>query len=559
MNIQLELLQRTTGFKPSESLQEPRIWVRELRVYRMLAPGTANLLRAIKLRRGLNILWAKPRRRAANGQGYVGGVSGHGTGKTTFCRFVRHLLGEGSFGNDEQRARLRDVFPEGWIVGEVFLAGTPWIVCRPFKVGPASHVYRNRTLDTLFTDEDGREPFKAYEAELTRVLAEPLPVTTFATSPTPIEWTHLLQWLTRDQECRFSGLAELRHPESDSHAPDMGAEDRHFLFRAVLGLIDTAEQAELEKNKTYLKHKNDAEKDAPLLRFRGDSACERLRNEHPDFRADLAGADFLQAVADEWTSRAQATAARLKAFEPSTASKQARTDAVIARSALETAEKRERALRGQLLTFEQQLRQLRHEPTDEADEALAAWVKEAAAKNDDRMCGHTLAEAIEHECPLAAGRKLPIERREEPPLDTAATIERIVARQTEARAQWERARGLVASRHAAVMRADEVLRKETESDDRLRSDLSRKLAEEGGIVAEAKRAKADKTESDRLAASTTEWESKIRACCARRTSSHGETPRTRSVSTHTTASSSHRSTTTSSTKALFRSPTMARC
>lgn len=509
MNTQLELLQRTTGFKPSESLQEPRIWVRELRVYRVFAPGSANLLRRVSLRRGLNILWARPRRRLADGQGYAGGISGHGTGKTTFCRFIRHILGEGTFGNDEQRARLRDTFPEGWLVGEVMLDGTPWIVCRPFKIGAAPYVYRNRTLDALFSSEDGRESFKTYENELTRLLAEPLPVASFATSPTPIEWPHLLQWLTRDQECRFSGLVELRHSDSDSHAPDMNVDDRHFLLRAVLGLIDTNEQAELERNQIYLKQKNEAEKNAPLLRFRGDSVYERLRAARPDFRADLAGADFLQAIADEWTSRAKATAKQLETFEPSPGLKQARTDWVIARSALQTAEKREHAIRGQLLVLDQQLRQLRHEPSADADAVLTAWFKEREA-DADAMCGHTLASAIEHECPLAIGRKLPIEKPQPSPLDTAADIDRVSAQQAVATAQMERVRLLVATRRTAVAKADEALQVATAADDTLRAEFSRKLAEEEGIATEAKRAHADKQESDRLAISVTDWETKIR-------------------------------------------------
>lgn len=509
MNTQLELLQRTTGFKPSESLQEPRIWVRELRVYRVLAPGSTNLLRRIPLRRGLNILWARPRRRLANGQGYASGVSGHGTGKTTFCRFIRHLLGEGSFGNDDQRLRLRETFPEGWLVGEVVLDGIPWTVCRPFKIGAAPYVYRNRTLDALFSGDDGRESFKTYENELTRLLAEPLPVASFATAPTPIEWPHLLQWLTRDQECRFSGLVELRHSDSDSHAPDMNVDDRHFLLRAVLGLIDTNEQAELEKNQSYLKHKNDAEKNAPLLRFRGDSVCERLRSARPDFRADLSGADFLQAVADEWTSRAKASTKQLEKFEPSAALKQARTDWVIARSALQTAEKREHAIRGQLLALDQQLRQLRDEPSADADAALAAWFKEREA-DTDAMCGHTLAAAIEHECPLAIGRKLPVEKPPASPLDTTAEIKRVTAQQAEATAQLERAQLLIAARRAAVTKADEALQKTTAADDTLRAEISRQLAEEEGIAAEAKRAHADKKESDRLATSVADWETKIR-------------------------------------------------
>src|SRR5205823_3385154 len=104
-----------------------------------------------------------------------------------------YLLGESAFGNDEQRSRLREVFPEGWIVGEVHLEGTPWLICRPFRVGPPHLAYRNRTIESLFTTEDGRESFDAFRQELTRLLAEPLPVATFATAPTAIEWPHLMQ------------------------------------------------------------------------------------------------------------------------------------------------------------------------------------------------------------------------------------------------------------------------------------------------------------------------------------------------------------------------------
>ncbi|ATC64805.1 hypothetical protein CMV30_12975 [Nibricoccus aquaticus] len=486
-------------------MQEPRIWVRELRIYRVLAPGTSNLLRGIRLRRGLNILWAKPRQRAANGQGYTGGVSGHGTGKTTFCRFIRYVLGEGSFGNDEQRARLRDTFPEGWVVGEVILDGTPWLVCRPFKVGPASYAYRNRTIDTLFASDEGRENFKTYESELTGVLAEPLPVATFATAPTPIEWPHVLQWLTRDQECRFSGLAELRHSDSDSHAPDMVAEDRHFLFRAVLGLIDTAEQSELENNKGLLKRKNEAERDAPLLRFRGDSVYDRLRAQFPDFRTDVAGADFLQAVVTEWRSRAKATEALLKNFEPTPALKTARDNFVIARSAFDVTEGQEKSVQGKIRYFEQQLRQLRGEQSA-AD--LAKWIRE----NDPDaglLCGHTLAAAIEHECPLALGRTLPIEHKKAA-LDTGPTIEKVSAEKTLAETQLQRVRLLLSTRRQGLKDSEQALRKETAIYDEARAALSRQFVNEESIANEAERARSDKTESDRLEKSVADLEQKIR-------------------------------------------------
>lgn len=339
-----------------------------------------------------------------DGQGKAAAVSGHGTGKTTFCRFLRYILGEATFGNDEQRARLREAFPEGWIVGDISLDGVPWIVCRPFKVGPASYAYRNRRINTLFETGDGKVQFDDYRSELTRVLAEPLPVTTFATAPIPIEWPHLLQWLTRDQECRFSGLAELRHSLSESHAPDMMAEDRHFLFRAVLGLIDTAEQSELEINKNLVRRKQDAERNAPLLRFRGDSVYQRFRKQFPDFREDLEGVDFLDAVNGEWKDRAQATESLMKTLQSPPALTKSVDDVIVARSAIVASERQQKDLQGRVRYHEQQLKQLRGEQTEED---LAAWVQENV---DDYSltCGHSLAAAIEHECPLAVGRKLPI-------------------------------------------------------------------------------------------------------------------------------------------------------
>jgi hypothetical protein len=373
MLTQPELFPRTSGFKPSPSLKEPRLWVAELRVYRVLAPGSGNLLREIHLKPGLNILWAKPRARLADGVGYAPGVSGHGTGKTTFCRFIRYVLGESTFGNDEQRSRLRDAFPEGWVVGEVWLDGTPWLVCRPFKVGPASYAFRDSRMADLFLRDDGKMTMDEYRAELTGVLVEPLPVATFASSPTPIEWGHLLQWLTRDQECRFSGLAELRHASSESQAPDMMAEDRHFLFRAVLGLIDTAEQSELEINRKLLRKKQEAERDAPLLRYRSESISKRLHAQLAGYRGDLEGAAWLDTVATDWDSRARATASQLNRLESSVALKAALDATVIARSAVAVSERQKRGLEGQIAYFEQRLKVYRGEKT-EAD--VAAWVKE---------------------------------------------------------------------------------------------------------------------------------------------------------------------------------------
>jgi hypothetical protein len=516
MITQPELFPRTSGFKPSPSLQEPRLWVAELRVFQTLAPGDINLLRKIALKPGLNILWAKPRARLADGVGFAPGVSGHGTGKTTFCRFIRYILGESTFGNDDQRSRLRDKFPEGWVVGEVWLDGTPWLVCRPFKVGPASYAYRNRRMTDLFAGDEGKSTMDDYRAELTRILVEPLPVATFATSPTPIEWGHLLQWLTRDQECRFSGLAELRHPTSESHAPDMMAEDRHFLFRAVLGLIDTAEQSELETNKKLLRKKQDAERDEPLLRYRSDSIYKRIHDKLTDYRTDLEGSAWLDAVATDWDSRAHATAAQLNHLESSPEQKTALDAAVIARSAVSVLERQKRGLESQIGYFEQQIKMYRGEQS-EAD--VATWVKahtQDVDHHDDLLCGNTLAAAIEHMCPLVADRKLPIERPQIT-LDTRPLVEQIGANIARAEADKARVRAQLTRLETSLDEqrrnlgaANAKLAEETAKQEQRRGTLALQLAAERALADEARRAHTDRVEADNLDGSLAELDLNIR-------------------------------------------------
>ena len=247
MNSQPELFSTTgQGFHPDAGKTEPCVWVRELLLLREFKPGKEHVIRRISLRPGLNILWARPRRGGERPRLGEPGVFGHASGKTTFCRLLRHVLGEQHFGNEDLRQRIRNRFNSGWVVGEVMLSGEPWLVCRPVAVGPHPFVVRNAPVSKLFDEGLRREPLQTYLDELNRLVMEPLPVATFATSPDPIEWPHLLQWLARDQECRFAALTDFRHSSSNSDSPDMEVEDRHFLFRAVVGLVETAEQEELE-------------------------------------------------------------------------------------------------------------------------------------------------------------------------------------------------------------------------------------------------------------------------------------------------------------------------
>ena len=503
---QEELFPLPSGFHPNPEQTEPLLWVRELRIYRVVSPVETNLLRRIALHPGLNILWAKPRDRTSPMQRRAPGVSGHATGKTTFCRFLRYLLGESAFGNDEQRARLRDVFPDGAVVGEVHLAGTPWLICRPFRVGGSPHLaYRNRTIESLFSESDeGRTTFEDYRQELTRLLAEPLPVATFATTPAAIEWPHVIQWVARDQECRFAGLAELRHSSSDSQSPNMVTEDIHFLFRAALGLIDTTEQQELETNKELLKRKQDAERDAPLFRFRGDSAHDRLRKRLPDFRTDVTGADFLDAVTKEWASRTKASETELQTMKEPGAVKAAQEGFLDARDSFRRAEHRQKEISAGVELIDQQVKQLRG---DISKDQLDTWLK--ANVPSERECGHSLAEAIEWECPLAVGRKLPIENKAQE-IPMAEIIEQLEQRRAKEVARLDQAKAQVSRCELLLSTATVTLRRETEVYDRVRGELARQRAEDLALAVEAKRAYDDKTEADRLDGSIKDLEKDIR-------------------------------------------------
>ncbi len=82
--------------------REPRVWVSRLVIWEK--PG--EILREVRLRRGLNVIWSPDpgANRAALGQD---AGSGHGAGKTLFCRLLRYCLGEDSFSNDETAAEHR--------------------------------------------------------------------------------------------------------------------------------------------------------------------------------------------------------------------------------------------------------------------------------------------------------------------------------------------------------------------------------------------------------------------------------------------------------------------
>jgi hypothetical protein len=415
MNDQPELFPTAgAGFRPDFSRTEPLVWARELLVLREFKPGEEHVVRRINLRPGLNILWARPRVSGERPRLGEAGVFGHASGKTTFCRLLRHILGEDHFGNDDLRSRIRDKFYGGWVVGEVMLDGKPWLVCRPIAVGPHPFVVRDAPVSKLFDEGLNREPLQVYLDELNRLVMEPLPVATFATSPDPIEWPHLVQWLSRDQECRFAGLTDFRHPSSSSDSPEMDVEDRHFLFRAMVGLINTAEQEELERNKTLVAQKQSAEKRAPLLRHQAKVAYDRLRAQLPEQHTDLMGELFLEAVRKSSENEELGVTRRINALGETPELKAARKLLATAQANKQAAENRAKEIAEAVEGVEKELQVLRGELPQKA---LDDYWK--SKNSSEKMCLEPLARAIAVGCPLAMDKKLP-----EEPGKAAVKIER---------------------------------------------------------------------------------------------------------------------------------------
>jgi hypothetical protein len=263
---------------PDPDRTEPAFWIRELGVFKALKEGLENEVRRITLRRGLNILWAKPEDEHGPVRLYEPGLSGHASGKTTFCRMVRHILGERHFANDLVTRGVRERFEGGWILGEVFIESDLWLVGRPFTLGAHPFCVRGCTIDEYLKTKPSHELFQVFLSELDRATVKELTVKILPKSGETVHWLHLLQWLSRDQECRFIQLTDWRSKLSKSEAPDIPIEDQHSLMRSVVGVLSEEERKEIENNAKLNRQKEVATTDVPILQSQARTDHERLES-----------------------------------------------------------------------------------------------------------------------------------------------------------------------------------------------------------------------------------------------------------------------------------------
>ena len=222
--------------KPLVDRDEPEIWFRELRILDELSADPAKERRRIVLHRGFNILWAAPEDPDTEQGLYRDGLAGHASGKTLFCRILRHLLGEKPFGTAAQRSGIASNFLTLWAVGSVRVGKTSWIVGRPLAAAGVEFAVQAESIDAVLSG--GVAP----EGGFTEFLDQVRAIGSAVDALYPEEgWRHLLPWLTRDQEARFSSLAAWREASSEGDNPLTKVIERHQLMRAVLGLLDLRE------------------------------------------------------------------------------------------------------------------------------------------------------------------------------------------------------------------------------------------------------------------------------------------------------------------------------
>ncbi|MCK9588862.1 MAG: hypothetical protein WC076_06545 [Terrimicrobiaceae bacterium] len=222
---------------PNPVRVEPLIWFREVRLVEELSKEGVEH-RRIVLHRGLNILWAEPENPDTEQGLYRDGLAGHASGKTLFCRLLRHILGESPFGTQAQRNGIASNFLSLWVIASVRVNQESWVVGRPLAASGTEFAIRAETIDEVLAGEPPTGGFKEFSTAVKTSAG------TVADNLHPGEgWRHLLPWLTRDQEARFASLAGWREAASEGDNPQTKVSERHILMRAVLDLLDLREPA----------------------------------------------------------------------------------------------------------------------------------------------------------------------------------------------------------------------------------------------------------------------------------------------------------------------------
>ena len=289
---------------------EPRLWVRRIAIWS--APGV--LLREVRLRPGLNVLWAPDPADQGGVTESVSGV-GHGSGKTLFCRLLRYCLGEDRFAQDEQRERVAHAFPEGEVGAEVIVDGIPWAVVRPIGTGRRHVAVRDAALDQV----ERERPEPTGVAPLLDAIAASLrhgDLLPFLPVDRPRDvWLLALAWLSRDQECRFDKLLDWRSADSGSGSPACNRSAQRLLdtLRALIDAVEPEEQTLREEIRALEAERDDARGEASRRELEAERLLSKLTAE---LDAALKDPPFARMAVEPLREAAKANVNRLAGTGP---------------------------------------------------------------------------------------------------------------------------------------------------------------------------------------------------------------------------------------------------
>ncbi len=260
-------------FKPSDERKAPLFWAEEFRVYRSFDPKTKQC--EYTLRPGLNILWANP------GPGkkalYEKGVRGHAAGKTTFCRFLRFILGEQNYGTSAFKQSLLGTFPTAILTAKVWLDDKPWVICKSFGLMEKRDMaFRGESIEQVFSPPAITIKSSEFSDKLGELVTKPLTARSLPYG-SHLTWRYVLPWLSRDQECRLAHLLEWRDPSTESNRPDMTIADACYIVRSVMGLISKDEEDAQAEHRKLLNTSKDLETKVPLLKHEAGQALKKVQ------------------------------------------------------------------------------------------------------------------------------------------------------------------------------------------------------------------------------------------------------------------------------------------
>lgn len=379
--------------KPETVITEPLVWFEELHLLKRLGVGEdeENCVRRFKLRRGLNILWAEPED-ADEGAGlYKDGIAGHATGKTLFCRILRHLLGEPNYGTEELQEHVSEVFLELWAIAKIRLNGVTWIVGRPLAGPGGDFAIEEGSIEYVFEAAPSFSGYKRFTDTLEKVCGEPL-----AKMHAGEAWRNLLPWLARDQESRFSTITAWRDSISEADNPRTSVAAQNLILRAVLGLLDVSEfdlRQEASAKEESIKGWNTALVLKQALASRDLAQVAKTIGSVPRMKVELTD---LEAAKASITAQKEVRQEALKHFQ-----KQPESDEVVvarrnlqeAASTAATATARIKALNEEIPTLKKQ-----------ADKSLLTVenFKKKALRDpkrvSDNYCPNSYLKAVEREC-----------------------------------------------------------------------------------------------------------------------------------------------------------------